>query len=393
MLKGFVGFLRNSLQPSRLSFVPTMISNASGNSGDQDSRSSSNPHSTLKKYLLLSSLGYYTTLKDEEVKCFFNSFAKNDVKHRAHLNQYPANKPVEDRWAIGNLVNTEGFVAAVFDGHGGWQVAEFVSKSLIPTIDFELSQIKSSPGKTVEEALSEAFRKVEQKFTEFAKEGYLMGFETMSKVGACALVAVVMNDDLFVANLGDSQGVLLSPSAPVKVTKLNKKLNANSKKVQAALKAQFPKDDKIFVCKRAKVCYVKGRLQPTHSFGDLGLKDPFFNNPTVNPRLKIENFAGPYISITPEIRKFKITKETEGFLLATDGLWDQLKAPDVLDVFEKSGRKGDRFIKLLNEAALKHAAEEKGMTYQELLKLEQGNRRSTHDDITMVYINLKNQVG
>lgn len=59
-------------------------------------------------------------------------------------------------------------------------------------------------------------------------------------------------------------------------------MNADNPSEQARLLREFPKEDKIFVCKNKEKnssCYVKGRLQPTYAFGDLHLKHEFFNNP------------------------------------------------------------------------------------------------------------------
>lgn len=67
----------------------------------------------------------------------------------------------------------------------------------------------------------------------------------------------------------------------------------------------------------------KGRLQPTRSFGDLGLKFDRFN------KNRIQNFTGPYISHEPEIRQFDISKNEKYLVLGTDGLWDEIKEVDV----------------------------------------------------------------
>lgn len=36
-----------------------------------------------------------------------------------------------------------------------------------------------------------------------------MGFGKLANVGSCALLAIVIKDKLYVANLGDSKGVLI----------------------------------------------------------------------------------------------------------------------------------------------------------------------------------------
>jgi len=47
---------------------------------------------------------------------------RNKIKNRVFSIQTPANNPIEDRFAYNDLESVQGFVASVFDGHGGWQV-------------------------------------------------------------------------------------------------------------------------------------------------------------------------------------------------------------------------------------------------------------------------------
>lgn len=70
------------------------------------------------------------------------------------------------------------------------------------------------------------------------------------------------------------------------------------------------------VCQSA--CYVKGRLQPTRSFGDFYLKNKEYNF------TNIRVFTGPYIESTPLVTNFKLTSEHKNLILATDGLWDEV---------------------------------------------------------------------
>lgn len=54
----------------------------------------------------------------------------------------------------------------------------------------------------------------------------------MGRVGSCALVVLVVNDKIYAANAGDSQALLIEKedTKPYSYVKLNKKLNAGSKK-------------------------------------------------------------------------------------------------------------------------------------------------------------------
>lgn len=92
-----------------------------------------------------------------------------------------------------------------------------------------------------------------------SKQAYDFGFYKASKVGSCALVAVVINNKLYIANSGDCKGVLFRKDEQgLRAIELNRTLNANNVEEQQRLRREF-KDDDIFVCKNnnPNACYVK----------------------------------------------------------------------------------------------------------------------------------------
>jgi hypothetical protein len=46
----------------------------------------------------------------------------NSIEDRLYYVQLVSNKPCEDRYDFRQLKNLNAYVAAVYDGHGGWQV-------------------------------------------------------------------------------------------------------------------------------------------------------------------------------------------------------------------------------------------------------------------------------
>ncbi len=99
----------------------------------------------------------------------------------------------------------------------------------------------------------------------------------MARTGSCALLCVVVDNELYVGNAGDSLGILVERDTHFE---LNTELNANNGKERARLRERFPQENDVVICKRENTaCYVKGRLQPTRSIGDLRLKHKEFNNP------------------------------------------------------------------------------------------------------------------
>ena len=108
-------------------------------------------------------------------------------------------------------------------------------------------------------------------------------------MGSCALVVVVHNNKLYVANAGDCKAALLrqKPDGSYERIKLSKTFNANKKYEQERLKQEFKTEKDIVVCKGNdnKACYVKGSLMPTRAFGDFRLKKSEFNFHNFSPDL------------------------------------------------------------------------------------------------------------
>lgn len=50
----------------------------------------------------------------------------NVIDERVHEIQLESNLPCEDRKDVIQLQSIEGYAAAVYDGHGGWQVVDIL---------------------------------------------------------------------------------------------------------------------------------------------------------------------------------------------------------------------------------------------------------------------------
>ena len=123
-------------------------------------------------------------------------------------------------------------------------------------------------------ALTQAFLRVEREYLYQVKAAFELGFGAVARTGACAIMALVRDNRLFVANAGDCRAVLgrRRPSRRVggwgaggsedpEAVALSNDHNAKEQAEQAKLKKLHPFEGDVFTCKRPASCYVKGRLQ------------------------------------------------------------------------------------------------------------------------------------
>lgn len=160
---------------------------------------------------------------------------------------YPANAPVEDRFDArllsqsgssgdgsnrfgssekASAVKSSGssrlasgaLLTAVFDGHGGWQAAEYARRNLLARVAQELEGMPADVDDptALGAALARSFTAVDKSFLDAVKPAFGLGFGDLAHVGACALAAIITPRHIVVANAGDCRAVLgfVSSSAP-----------------------------------------------------------------------------------------------------------------------------------------------------------------------------------
>lgn len=136
-------------------------------------------------------------------------------------------------------------------------IAEYARDNIAQEFQNRISINKalfSSKDEAIVQSLKETYNVIENNILQVAQQAYKIGFYQTSKVGACALTVFVHDNKVYVANAGDCKGIILrmQKDKTFQSIKINHKLNANSKKEQKRLKAQFPDENDIYVCKRVK---------------------------------------------------------------------------------------------------------------------------------------------
>lgn len=151
-----------------------------------------------------------------------------------------------------------------------------------------------------------------------------------------------------------------------------------------------------------RACYVKGRLQPTRSFGDLHLKAKAFS-PAHARAPRPAPFNPPYITASPEVSVRRASPEDAFVVVASDGLWDHVSSHEAVALVGAALARGGAWggvrgaarakegaAQALVDEALRRAGAEYGLSLAALKSLAPGRaRRERHDDITVVVIFLK----
>jgi len=191
-------------------------------------------------------------------------------------------------------------IFSIFDGHGGSGCSEFLKEKLNKYI-LESNRFPEDPT----EAIHLAFEKVEKKFVKSCRK-------TGDRSGSCAILAVIIGKEVFIANLGDSRAVLSSNSGrtvtqittdhkPSLKSESQRIIQAGGKLIQASRNGMV-----------GPVRIVPGRISVSRAIGDVAIKQRKLGG--------IPNLLSP----EPEVFSFKISKKTDFLLLGCDGVFDSL---------------------------------------------------------------------
>jgi len=79
--------------------------------------------------------------------------------------------------------------------------------------------------------------------------------------------------------------------------------------------------------------YVKNALQVTRSIGDLFLKSEEFYDalPSEQKAFSKTRYIPPYVKWEPEVKTVEVEDEDLFFVMASDGLWDELSNKDAAE--------------------------------------------------------------
>jgi serine/threonine protein phosphatase PrpC len=188
----------------------------------------------------------------------------------------------EDRHSVKiNLYKDFDYVA-IFDGHGGYQVAEFLKFHLKDYIKKHLAL-----GKSPVVALKEAFIDAHK----------ALPIQISYMTGSAVVVILRRKNEIWVANAGDSRAIKITSNSYTP-------LSEDHKPNRPSELSRIQNLGGIVTFNQNDVPRVQGNLALSRSIGD--------------------KYLEPYVICIPEVKHFLITKESKYIIMATDGLWDVL---------------------------------------------------------------------
>ena len=228
---------------------------------------------------------------------------------------------------------------AIFDGHGGEECSEFLKNNY-------LNYLVENPNFPFDIKLSmiETFQKVEEDFFKLKCTDKL---ENSDKSGSCALVAIIFDNKIYIANIGDSRAIMsLSGGTKVKQLTADHKPD-NIKEFERAIKngskiylddnddpnrdeskLEFIKDKvELEKMKEIKLNSTEEKifrvfpsdLAVMRTIGDIKAKRKEFGG---NP--------GTIINI-PEVFTFDINSSDDFIVMGCDGIFDDLSNQEIIN--------------------------------------------------------------
>lgn len=247
----------------------------------------------------------------------------------------------------------------VYDGHGGSSVAHECRDRLHVVLAGEIGERSEGlQGEEWERVMVDCFGKVDDEVT-----GPLAAAKT---VGSTAVVAVVAEDRVVVANCGDSRAVMCRGGVAVPLSNDHKPDRPDElERVEAA-------GGRVINWNGHRVL---GVLATSRSIGDQYLK--------------------PYVISEPEVMVCDRTDEDEFLILATDGLWDVISNDVACQAVGKclEGRMRRRNREATEEERREHGIEGEGRAAEAAAVLaELAMARGSKDNISVIVVDLRKKV-
>ncbi|KAK4424327.1 putative protein phosphatase 2C 10 [Sesamum alatum] len=224
------------------------------------------------------------------------SSSRGHVKYGFSLVKGKANHPMED-YHVAKFVQFQGHelgLFAIFDGHLGDTVPAYLQKHLFRNILNE-EQFWNDPSWSI----AKAYERTDQAILTHSPD--------LGRGGSTAVTAILINGrQLWVANVGDSRGVLSRRGQAIQMT-IDHEPNTERGSIEnrGGFVSNMPGD----------VARVNGQLAVSRAFGDKNLKT--------------------HLRSDPDVTNAEVDSDTDLLILASDGLWKVMSNQEAVDIAKK----------------------------------------------------------
>ncbi|OQR94872.1 phosphatase 2C [Thraustotheca clavata] len=266
----------------------------------------------------------------------------------------------------------------IFDGHNGNFAAEYASLRLVELVSaneqLHSLAVRLAPldATQSDDVLTEFDREqvnegLQQVFEQLDEEIISQTIANKSRDGSTALIALILGNGIFVANVGDTRavrGVHTGNELTSQRVSLDHKPTLDDEKnriEQSGGKVVYSG------CWRVAHDEIGLRLAVSRSLGDHPLK---VNLPA--------SCSAPLVSCQPSIEYFSIAEAGEFLVLASDGLWDRVSDEEAVEAVHSS----------LNLHDQQHNAVREGLKAAVHSLVESALTKKSYDNITVMLLHL-----
>lgn len=200
-------------------------------------------------------------------------------------------------------------LAGVFDGHSGAAVASYAVDRIPSLLELEpwYAQLQPAPKEAVEHSLLSVFEKTDAEILAMTVSGSMSG-------GSTACVALLLENRLFLANLGDSRAVM-SRGGTAEVLSIDHKPDVPSERERIeALDGKVEWRGCWRVMGSTGSAAYRG-LAVSRALGDVDWKVPV-----------------SLVESKPEVKVTNLRPDDEFVILGCDGVWDVLSNQEAVDL-------------------------------------------------------------
>jgi serine/threonine protein phosphatase PrpC len=215
---------------------------------------------------------------------------------------------MEDTQSIFNPEEARFSLFAIFDGHGGDAVSNYLRETLGLYIIGQLSNLTDYTDEIIKTTIKQAIIAIDE---------LILRESTFNAAGSTAIIAIIDKETkkLFIVNLGDSRAILIKPRKRKPFEQLSTDHTASNPLEQQRIKDA---GGHIFNI-QGKQYVAEGIIAVTRSFGDKNGKITADRDGIIN--------LSPIMS-EPEINAHCLQPEDKFIILASDGVWEALQNED-----------------------------------------------------------------